>query len=284
MRQAASPTVRRRRLASELRRLRERAQLTMEEVGERLGWSATKISRIETARVRVGLKDTERLLDLYAVGSEKYSELIDLAKDARKKGWWQAYGDLPAEYTTYIGLEAEAASMRSFAPTVLPGILQTEDYARAVIRSALFISSPGEIERRVEVRMARQELLVQDEPLRLWVVLDEAIIRRPVGGAAVMRSQLDRLLDVADLPNVTVQVLPFAVGVHPGTNGAFEIMEFPEPADPDVVFMENFTGSLYIERETDVHRYTMIFDHLRAKALDPDNSRRFITETVVQFE
>ncbi|WP_329084858.1 helix-turn-helix domain-containing protein [Streptosporangium sp. NBC_01469] len=284
MKQTASPTVRRRRLASELRRLRERAQLTMEEVGERLGWSATKVSRIETARVRVALTDTGRLLDLYAVGSAKRGELLDLAKDARKKGWWQAYGDLPTEYTTYIGLEAEATSMRSFAPTVLPGLLQTEDYARAVIRSALSISSPGEIERRVEVRMARQTLLVQDVPLRLWTVLDEAVIRRPVGGPEVMRSQLKRLLDITDLPNVAIQVLPFAVGVHPGTNGAFQIMEFPEPADPDVVFMENFTGSLYIERETDIYRYSLAFDHLRAKALDPDDSRRFIAEAASQFE
>ncbi|MFF5114704.1 helix-turn-helix domain-containing protein [Streptosporangium sp. NPDC000509] len=284
MKQTASPTVRRRRLASELRRLRERAELTMEEVGERLGWSATKVSRIETARVRVALTDTGRLLDLYNVDSAKQRELLDLAKDARKKGWWQAYGDLPTEYTTYIGLEAEATSMRSFAPTVLPGLLQTEDYARAVIRSALSISSPGEIERRVEVRMARQTLLVQDIPLRFWVVLDEAIIRRPVGGPEVMRSQLKRLLDITDLPNVTIQVLPFAAGVHPGTNGAFQIMEFPEPADPDVVFMENFTGSLYIERETDIYQYSLIFDHLRAKALDPDESRRFIAEAAAQFE
>ncbi|MEV4530831.1 DUF5753 domain-containing protein [Streptosporangium sp. NPDC049304] len=152
--------------------------------------------------------------------------------------------------------------------------------AAAGVGSALFISSPGEIERRVEVRMVRQTLLVQDMPLRFWVVLDEAVIRRPVGGPEVMRSQLKWLLDITDLPNVTIQVLPFAAGVHPGTNGAFEIMEFPEPADPDVVFMENFTVSLYIERETDVYRYGL----LRAKALDPDESHRFIAEAASQFE
>jgi hypothetical protein len=284
MRQTGSPTVRRRRLASELRRLRERTQLTLEEVAEQLAWSATKVSRIETCRVGVALKDVGRLLDLYEIDGAKKEELIDLARDSRKRGWWQAYSDLSSEYTTYIGLEAEAASMRSFASAVLPGLLQTEDYARAVIRSALLISSPGEIERRVEVRMARQRLLVQEESLRLWTVLDEAIIRRPIGGPAVMRSQLERLLDMADLPNVTVQVLPFAVGSHPGTNGAFQIMEFPQPTDPDVVFMENFTGSLYIEREPDVYRYTLIFDHLRAKALDPDDSRRLIAEAAVQFD
>lgn len=284
MRQTGSPTVRRRRLASELRRLRERAQLTLEEVGEQLAWSATKVSRMETCRVGVTLKDVGRLLDLYEIDVAKREELVDLARDSRKKGWWQAYSDLSNEYTTYIGLEAEAASMRSFATVVLPGLLQTENYARAVIRSALIISSPGEIERRVEVRMARQKLLGQEKPLRLWTVLDEAIIRRPMGGSAVMRSQLERLLELAELPNVTIQVLPFEVGSHPGTNGAFQIMEFPQSADPDVVFMENFTGSLYIERETDVYRYTLIFDHLRAKALDPDDSRRLITEAAVQFD
>jgi len=284
MRQTVSPTVRRRRLAFELRRLRERTQWTLEEVAEQLAWSATKVSRIETCRVGIALKDVGALLDLYQVDPAKREELIDLARDSRKKGWWQAYSDLSSEYTTYIGLEAEAASMRSFASVVLPGLLQTEGYARAVIRSALLISSPGEIERRVEVRMARQKLLVQEEPLRLWTVLDEAVIRRPIGGSDVMRSQLKQLLDVADLPNVTVQVLPFAVGSHPGTNGAFEILEFPGLADPDVVFMENFTGSLYIERETDVYRYSLVFDHLRAKALDPDNSRRLITEAIAQLD
>ncbi|GIH71281.1 helix-turn-helix domain-containing protein [Sphaerimonospora thailandensis] len=281
MRQSGSPTVRRRRLAAELRRLRERAEMTIEQVAERLGWSATKVSRIETSRVGVALKDVERLVDLYEVDDAKRKELLDLARDAQKKGWWHAYGDLPSEYATYIGLEDEAASMRSFAPSVIPGILQTEDYARAIIRSALMgLSSPAEVERRVEVRMARQALLTQDEPLRLWTILDEAVIRRTIGSPADMRAQLGRLLELVDLPNITVQVLPFAAGAHPGTNGAFQILEFPEPAHPDVVSLENFTGSLYVEQETDVYRYTVMFDHLRAKALDPDQSRSVLTETM----
>lgn len=284
MRQTTSPTVRRRRLASELRRLRERAQLTLDEVAEQLAWSATKVSRIETCRVGITLKDAGRLLDLYQIGASKREELIDLARDARKKGWWQAYGDLPTEYTTYIGLEAETASMRGFAATIVPGLLQTEDYARAVIRAALVISPPGEIERRVEVRVARQALLFRDEPLRLWTILDEAAIRRAIGDPVVMKSQLKRLLEVAELPNITVQVLPFAAGAHTATSGAFHILEFPRPADPDVVFVENLTGNLYVEREADVYRYTVAFDYLRAKALDPDDSRRFLAKVAAQLD
>jgi transcriptional regulator with XRE-family HTH domain len=270
-------------LASELRRLRERTQLTLEEVAEQLDWSATKLSRIETCRVGVALKDVGRLLDFYAIDASKREELIDLARDSRKKGWWQAYDDLPTEYATYIGLEAETSSMRSFAATIIPGLLQTEDYARAVIRAALVMSPPGEIERRVEVRMARQALLIRDDPLGLWAVLDEATIRRAVGDAAIMRSQLGRLLEATDMPNVTVQVLPFAVGAHTATGGAFHILEFPGQNDMDVVFVENLAGNLYVERETDVYRYTVAFDHLRAKALDPDDSRRFIAKVVAQL-
>jgi len=283
MRQTGSPTVRRRRLASELRHLRERTQLTLEEVSQKLGWSTSKISRIETSRVGVVPKDVGLLLDLYKVGDSRREELLKLARDARKKGWWHAYDDLSSEYTAYIGLEAEAASMRSFASAVLPGLLQTEDYVRAVVRAGLVLAPPGEVEHRIEVRMARQTRLSQAEPLCLWTVLDEAVIRRVIGGPVTMRSQLDRLLDLADLPHVTIQVLPFTAGAHPGTGGAFEILQFPERADPDVVFLENLTDSLYVERDSDVYRYTVAFDHLRAKALDPDDSRRLITEIAAQL-
>lgn len=283
MRQAGSPTVRRRRLASELRRLRERAQLTLEEAGGRLGWSATKLSRIETSRVGVVPKDVGRLLDLYGIDGLKREELLKLTRDARKRGWWQAYSDLSGEYAAYIGLEAEAASMHSFAPVVLPGLLQTEDYARAVIRAGLVVSPSGEVERRVEIRMARQAVLSRDDPLRMWVVLDEAVVHRAIGGPVVMRSQLERLLEGAHSPHVTLQVLPFSAGAHSGTSGAFEILQFPEPADPDVVFLENLTDSLYVEREADVYRYTVAFDHLRAQALGPDESRSLIAEAVGRF-
>ncbi|MFC4896966.1 helix-turn-helix domain-containing protein [Streptosporangium amethystogenes subsp. fukuiense] len=276
--------MRRRRLAAELRRLRERAQLTMEEVGEQIGWSATKISRIETSRVGVVPKDVVSLLDLYRVDGSRREELLKLARDARKRGWWQAYSDLSSDYTSYISLEAETTSMRSFGTVLLPGLVQTEDYARAVIRAGLILAPPGEVERRIEVRMARQSLLTQAEPLRLWAILDEAAVHRSIGGPGVMRAQLKRLLELADLPNVTIQVLPFAAGAHSGTSGAFQIMEFPEASDPDVVFLENLTDSLYVEREAEVYRYTVAFDHLRAKAIDPDDSRCLIAKMVAGFE
>ncbi|MEV6980854.1 helix-turn-helix transcriptional regulator [Sphaerisporangium sp. NPDC051017] len=280
MKQPGSPTVRRRRLASDLRRMREKAELTMEQVAERLGWSITKVSRIETSKVGVTVKDVGLLLDLFELTPSRRAEILTLARDAQKKGWWEGYGDLPTEYATYIGLEAATTSIRSFAPEIVPGLLQTEDYARAVIRAALITSPPGEIERRVEVRVARQARLSQQDPLRLWSVLDEATLRRLVGGPDVMRAQLRHLADLTETPNITLQVLPFAVGAHAATSGAFSIFEFPEQADADVVFLENLTGSLYVEKETDVYRYTLAFDHLRAKARDPDESRRFITEMI----
>ncbi|MGV9533415.1 helix-turn-helix domain-containing protein [Streptosporangium sandarakinum] len=283
MRQPGSPTVRRRRLAAELRHLRERAQLTLEEAGEWLGWSATKLSRIETSRVGVVPKDVESLLGLYGVNGSKREELLRLTRDARKRGWWQAYDDLSSEYAAYIGLEAEAASVRSFAPIVMPGLLQTEDYARAVIRAGFVLAPPGEMERRIEIRMARQALLTKTEPLRLWAIIDEAVISRTVGGPSVMRSQLERLLGLMETPNVTLQVLPFAVGAHPGTSGAFEILQFPESADPDVVFLENLTDSIYVEQEGDIYRYTVAFDHLRAQALAPDASRALIEEMAARL-
>ncbi|MCG5218218.1 helix-turn-helix domain-containing protein [Streptosporangium sp. KLBMP 9127] len=279
-----SPTVRRRRLGSELRHLRERAQLTMEEVSSKLGWSATKVSRIETAHVGVVPKTVCCLLDLYKVDDAKREELLRLTRDARKKGWWHAYDELSSEYAAYIGLEADAASLRSFAPVVLPGLLQTEDYARAIIRAGLLLAPPGEVTRRIEIRMARQALLSQSDPCRLWAILDEAVIRRPVGGPTVMRAQLERLLEAMESSNITVQILPFATGAHSGTSGAFEILDFPEPSDPDVVCLENLTNCLYVEHETDVYRYTVAFDHLRAKASDPDESRRLISEAVTRLD
>ncbi|MFC6082189.1 helix-turn-helix domain-containing protein [Sphaerisporangium aureirubrum] len=284
MKQTGSPTVRRRRLAFELRRMREQAALTLDQVAERLGWSISKISRIETCKVGVAPNDVGRLIGLYGLSPVKFDEIMDLARDAQKKGWWQAYGDLPSEYATYIGLEADAASIRGFAADIVPGLLQIEDYARSVIRNTLVISPPGEIERRVEVRMTRRHLLSRDVPLRLWTVLDEAVLRRVVGGPAVMGDQLRHLLAMAATPNVTVQVLPFAAGAHAATSGAFSILEFPDQADADVVFLDNLTGSLYVEKEVEVYRYTLAFDHLRAKALDEDESRRLITEVARGYD
>ncbi|MBB6472235.1 helix-turn-helix domain-containing protein [Sphaerisporangium rubeum] len=278
MQTTGSPTVRRRRLASELRRMREQADLTLDQVAARLGWSISKVSRIETCKVGVTPQDVGRIVGLYEVSPMQFDEVMELARDAQKKGWWQAFGDLPADYATYIGLEAEASAIRSFAADIVPGLLQVEDYARSVIRNTLVISPPGEVERRIKVRMTRRELLSRTVPLKLWVILDEAALRRVVGNPAVMNAQLKHILAAAEAPNVTIQVLPFTAGAHSATSGAFSIMEFPDQADTDVVYLDNLTGSLYVEKEVDVYRYTLAFDHLRAKALDPDESGRLIAE------
>ncbi|MEV4180917.1 helix-turn-helix transcriptional regulator [Streptosporangium canum] len=273
------PTVRRRRLAGELRRLRERKALTLEEAAERVGWSTAKVSRIETARVGITSPDLTRLLDLYELDASKRTALHALARTANTRGWWDAYADsLPSDYATYIQLEAETAFVRSFDNVLVHGLLQTEDYAREVIRSALMaLSPPTEVERRVEVRMTRQNLLLRKEnPLRFWTVIDEAVLTRQIGSAATMRGQYNKLLELADRDNITIQVLPFAAGVHPATAGTFAIMEFRETYDPDVVYVESMTSSLYVENDTEIYWYTLAFDHLRAVALGPDKSKGLI--------
>lgn len=274
------PTVRRRRLAAELRRLRDRAELTLEEAAGQLGWSITKLSRIETSRVGVQPDDLRRMLDSYGVEGDRREGLISLGRAARTRGWWDAFADsLPSDYANYISLETDAIALRCYDVQTVHGLLQTEDYARAVIQSALMaLSPPAEVERRVEVRQTRQRLLTRDEnPLRFWTVIDEAALRRVVGSSEIMRSQYARLLEMADLPNITIQVLPDAVGAHPATSGTFSIMEFPEQHDPAVVYIETMMSNLYVENDTAVYRYTLAFDHLRALALGPQDSKAFIT-------
>ncbi|WP_182885248.1 helix-turn-helix domain-containing protein [Microbispora sp. H10885] len=273
------PTVRRRRLAGELRRLRERKELTLEDAAERLGWSAAKVSRIETARVGITSPDLTRMLDLYELADDRRAGLHALARTARTRGWWDAYADsLPSDYSAYIQLEADAAFIRSYDGMIVHGLLQTDEYAREIIRAALMgLSSPAEVERRVEVRMTRQRLLLRDEsPLRFWTVVDEAALTRRVGSEVIMREQHARLLEFADRDNVTIQVLPFAKGAHPATAGTFALLEFRETYDPNVVYVEGTTSNLYVESDAEIYRYSLAFDHLRAMALDPDESRRLI--------
>lgn len=273
------PTVRRRRLAGELRRLRERKELTLEDAAERLGWSAAKVSRIETARVGITSPDLTRMLDLYELADDRRAGLHALARTARTRGWWDAYADsLPSDYSAYIQLEADAAFIRSYDGMIVHGLLQTDEYAREIIRAALMgLSSPAEVERRVEVRMTRQRLLLRDEsPLRFWTVVDEAALTRRVGSEAIMREQYARLLEFADRDNVTIQALPFAKGAHPATAGTFALLEFRESHDPNVVYVEGTTSNLYVESDAEIYRYSLAFDHLRAMALDPDESRRLI--------
>ncbi|HEY2689532.1 MAG TPA: helix-turn-helix transcriptional regulator [Streptosporangiaceae bacterium] len=264
----SSPTVRRKRLGIELRRLREQASLTCEDVGQRLDCSGTRISRMETGRISVRPGDVRELLEIYGVTGAEADPLVQLAREARQKGWWHTYGQvLPTWFEAYVGLEAATARFRDFQSMVMPGLLQTEDYARAVLRAAPNPGSAEDIDRLVALRMERQAILGQANPPGLWTVLSENIIRVNVGGEAVMRTQLRRLIDVAERSNVTLQVLPFTTAAHVNPISPFTILEFPDAADPTVVYLEHLTGSLFLENEEETRRYTVVFDHLRAEAL-----------------
>jgi transcriptional regulator with XRE-family HTH domain len=274
-----SPTVRRKRLGIELRRLREQAGFTCEDVGRQLECSGTRISRIETGRINVRPGDVREMLEIYGVTGTEADSLVQLAREARRKGWWHTYGRvLPTWFEAFVGLESEAVRLRDFQPLVMPGLLQTEEYARAVLRAAPNAGSTEDIERQVALRMDRQAILAQPSLPDLWVVLSESVLRADVGGPAVMRAQLRRLLDVAERPNVTLQVLPFSNAAHVDPISPFTILEFPEAADPTVVYLEHLTGCLFLETLDEIRRYTVVFDHLRAEALGISQSADLIAE------
>ena len=274
-----SPTVRRKRLGIELRRLREQAELTCEDVGQRLECSGTRISRMETGRISVRPGDVRELLEVYGVSGAEADSLVQLAREARRKGWWHTYGRvLPTWFEAYIGLESEAVRLRDFQSLVMPGLLQTEDYARAVLRAAPQAGSGTEIDRQVALRMKRQQILSQDVPPDIWVVLSESVLRVHVGGPAIMRAQLRQLADVAERPNVTLQVLSFATVAHVHPVSPFTMLEFADSADPAVVYLEHLTGSLFLENEDEVRRYRVIFDHLRDESLSTGQSADLIAQ------
>jgi transcriptional regulator with XRE-family HTH domain len=271
-----SPTVRRRRLASELRRLREAAGLTIDEVGDKLECSASKISRIETGHVGVTPRDVRDMLELYPIDADQREALVQLAREARKKGWWHAYNEV---FTgSFVGLESDASSLHAHQALLVPGLLQTEDYTRAVHKAIRPDQPDEEIERRVLARLARQNLLADPQPPEYWAIIDEAVLHRVVGGPEIMRAQLNRLIEAAELPHVTLQVVPFGAGAHAGMEGPFLILGFPEQADPDVVYVENTTTGSYLEEPSDVYRYTLMFDHLRASALNTSETLRMVRE------
>jgi transcriptional regulator with XRE-family HTH domain len=270
-----SPVVRRRRLGIELRRLREAAGLTIDQVADALECSNSKISRIETGQVRATPRDVRDILELYQVAADQRDALIQIAREAREKAWWQAYGNVPD--VAYVGFEAAAASILTYEALLVPGLLQTEDYARAIMRAARPDVPLDEIERRVELRMARQALLTSNDSPVLWAVLDEGVLRRQVHSQRTTRDQLHRLIEAAGRPNVTLQVLPFIAGEHGGmAGGAFTILGFPDANDPDVVYLEHIPRDLYLENPEEVKQYSIVFDELRAIALSPDDSRRFL--------
>lgn len=277
------PTIRRRRLAAELRRLRTIAELTLEQAANRLGdgWSYSKLSRIETARLGVSASGLTRLLDLYGVPAAKRDPLLRLARSARTRGWWDAYASgLPAGYLSYIELESEAAGLRCFDASMVNGLMQTEGYARAVVAAALMaLTPPAETDRRVDVRLTRQRLLTRPQnPLRLTAVVAEAALRHPAGDPATMAAQYRRLVEVAGLPTVSLQVLPAEAGAHPAMTGSFQILDFAGPHDQAVVYVETMTGNLFVESDSDVYRYSLAFDHVRTMALDPAQSLAFLRQ------
>ena len=275
----AVPTVRRRRLAELLRQLRVDAGLSVEDAAGRLEWSQNKLYRIERAEHGVAVGDARLLLDLYGVPAAQREEVLSLVREARQRGWWQSYADaLPEPAAAYVGLEQDAASLAQYSAELVPGLLQTEDYARAIRRAGLLADTDETTERWLAVRTQRQARLRGDQALTYWTVLNEAVLRRTVGGAEVMHTQLQHLMEVAELPNVTLQVLEFDAGAHAAMDSSFTVIRFADQAAPDVIYIENATSVLYLEREAEVARYTLIFDHVRVRALDPDRSLRMIAE------
>jgi transcriptional regulator with XRE-family HTH domain len=273
-RRVVSPTVRRRRLGAELRRHRELAGLTIDQVADQLDCSASKISRLETGQTGSNPRDVRDMLALYGVGDTELEELLSVARETRQRGWWQPYGSILTG--AYVGFEAAADRIRSYEAQCVPGLLQTADYARSMIAAVHTGRPRQEVDDRVHVRLGRQALLTQEDPVQFWCVLDEAALRRPVGGREVMRCQLEHLVRESARPNVTLQVLPMAAGEHPGMEGSFVIMSFPDAADPDTVYVTIATGGVFQEKPDDVSRYEIIFDRLQKMALSSAESAEFI--------
>ncbi len=254
--------------------MREEKGLTPEAAAAQLGWSRSKVSRIETGRTMASRSDVAAVCDLYGANSSERAGLIQLASEVRQRGWWTAYADV---FTgSYIGLEDEAALIRQWEVQLIPGLLQTEDYARTVISMH---RPEGDAQRRVMARMARRTLLSQPNAPSLNAILDEAVLRRPIGGRRVMHEQLEALLIAARRTNITIQVLPYHTGEHAGLEGAFTILSFSDENDPNVAYVESTAGDIYVESTEQVERCTLIFERIRGAALSPEDSLRLISET-----
>jgi transcriptional regulator with XRE-family HTH domain len=274
------PTVRRRRLGTELRRLRERNGFKLEEVASHLGVAPSTLSRIETGKAPTKSAYLTSMLGLYGVvDGQQRQVLIDMAREGHRKGWWSVYEDvLPSGFGICLGLESEAAGLRIFEANVLHGLVQTPEYARALLREMHTKYTSDQVEKLVDVRIERQERLDSEPPIDVWVIHDESVIRRVVGGPAVMRRQLDHLLRAGKQPNITLQVLPFSSGAHVGLRGPFSILEFPDTSDSEVVYVESAGGIIYLEKDKDVRQCSDAFDRLRAAALSPVASAQLIEQ------
>ena len=266
----SSPTAKRRRIARELRRLRAEKGTTVTDVARAVGLSSSALSRIETADVSAQPPVVGALLRYYGVDETDVTALVDLAKQARKRGWWAPYNDvLPEWFEVYVGLESEAVKVRKYEPQLVPGLLQTADYARAIIRAAHPNATDVEVDRRE-----------RDEPLAMWAVVDEAVLRRTVGDAKVMRGQLERVIEAANMPGNDIQVLPFAVGEHGSMGSGFSVLSFADHRDHSVVYIETRAGSLYLEEPDEVVTYETLFDHLRATAIGAKQSIEMMSDAI----
>ena len=269
-------------LGAQLRRLRERADLSPEAAGYQIRASRSKISRMETGRVGFKERDVADLLELYGVTDPQVvASMLELASQANAQDWWAKFGDvLPDWFEPYLGLEAAASLIRTFDLQFVNGLFQTEAYARSVASIGLRGAGAAEVDRMVGVRVRRQELLTSARAPRVWSIIDEAALRRTVGGAEVMRGQLRHLAELARLPNITIQVVPFSVGGHDAAGGSFTVLRFAEPDVPDVVYIEQLTGAIYLEKRTDVDHYLDVSNWLGAAALSPDASMRFFSDVL----
>nr|WP_231859087.1 helix-turn-helix transcriptional regulator [Actinoplanes missouriensis] len=267
-------TVRRLQLGAHLRALRRAKGVTRDEAGYRIRGSESKISRMELGKVSFKERDVTDLLKLYGVEDPaEHQRVLALAREANTPSWWHAYGDvLDTWFQNYLDLEQAAELIRTYEVQFVPGLLQTDAYARAVIRLGHDHADPGEIDRRARLRMARKQVLARPDAPRLWAVLDEAVLRRPIGGPEVLREQIQSLLDVCDSPAVRLQVMPFASGGHAAAGGAFTILRFPHEKLPDVVYIEHLTSGLYLERREEVDHYAAAFGRLSIEAEHPSRT------------
>jgi transcriptional regulator with XRE-family HTH domain len=277
-----TPTVRGRKLARELRRLRREANISGEDVAERLGWDQGKISRMETAKMRITAGEVMELLEVYGVEGDVRSELVRLSREARRQGWWNSYHDvLKTGFSDYLAFEAEALTYSGYEVQVVPGLFQTEDYAYAVFRGSQ-PRTEEETARGVEARMARQKRITAARgPLHVWTVIEEAALRRIVGNASITRAQLEHLLDLGSLANVSIQVMPFNAGIHAAIDGPFVVLTFD--GYPDVLYMEHLMGCIYLEKPAETTHGKVVFDHLRASALNTGDSATLIREAAAEM-
>ena len=271
----SGPTVLRILLGSQLRKLREARGISRDDAGYRIRASGSKISRLELGRVSFKERDVTDLLDLYGVtDSGERTQLVSLAREANSPAWWQKYSDVvPDWFQIYVGLEEAAELIRVYEVQFVPGLLQTEEYARAVVKQGQPAAAADEVDRRVALRTRRQQLLTQDDPPRLWAMVDEGALRRPMGGKAVMQGQIERLMAATREPNITLQVLPFTFGGHAAEGGAFTVMRFPEPDMSDIVYIEQLTGALYLDKREEVERYSEVMERLSVKGTSPDRTQ-----------